>query len=74
MNDDEQTEVIRSDFANHVDWLVPQRRAEFDAWLKRVKADVWDEAARKANDFILLDDGIDVTEMVLANPYVPRQS
>lgn len=36
-------------------------------------ADVWDKAARAANDFILLDDGIDTTAMVLANPYV-RQS
>ena len=33
------------------------------------KAGAWDEAARMANDFIRIDDGIEETELIAANPY-----
>lgn len=47
------------------DYNPPARRLT----IQQAKADAWDEAASAANDYIRLDDGIEETELIAANPY-----
>ena len=37
--------------------------------LQEAKAEVWDECAREANEYVRLDDGIEESELIGANPY-----